>query len=70
MRRVMSALAAAVIAAVPASAQTAQPAPAAAPAITEDFKPSSLNQPGQQYPQVNSQGYVRFRIVAPSIGDA
>jgi predicted alpha/beta superfamily hydrolase len=31
----------------------------------EDFKPSTLNQPGQQYPQVNSQGYARFRIVAP-----
>jgi len=31
----------------------------------EDFKPSVLNQPGQQYPQVNSQGYARFRIVAP-----
>jgi len=36
-----------------------------APTITEDFKPSSLNQPGQEYPQVNSQGYVRFKIVAP-----
>jgi hypothetical protein len=35
------------------------------PTITEDFKPSALNQPGQQYPQVNSQGYARFRIVAP-----
>jgi enterochelin esterase-like enzyme len=35
------------------------------PVIIEDFKPSTLNQPGQQYPQVNSQGYVRFRIVAP-----
>jgi enterochelin esterase-like enzyme len=35
------------------------------PTIKEDFVPSSLNQPGQQYPQVNSQGYVRFRIVAP-----
>lgn len=33
--------------------------------MLEDFKPSSLNQPGQQYPQVNSQGYARFRIVAP-----
>jgi 1,4-alpha-glucan branching enzyme len=33
--------------------------------IVEDFKSSSLNQPGQQYPQVNSQGYVRFHIVAP-----
>ena len=36
-----------------------------APTITEDFKPSSLNQPGQEYPQVNSQGYVRFKIIAP-----
>jgi enterochelin esterase-like enzyme len=35
------------------------------PTIKEDFKPSTLNQPGQQYPQVNSQGYARFRIVAP-----
>ena len=35
-------------------------------AITEDFKPSSLNQPGQEYPQVNSQGYARFKITAPS----
>ena len=34
--------------------------------IKEDFKPSSLNQPGQEYPQVNSQGYARFRIIAPS----
>ena len=33
--------------------------------IAEDFKPSSQNQPGQEYPQVNSQGYARFRIVAP-----
>lgn len=33
--------------------------------VSEDFKPSTLNQPGQEYPQVNSQGYVRFRIVAP-----
>lgn len=35
-------------------------------AILEDFKPSSLNQPGQEYPQVNSQGYARFKIIAPS----
>src|ERR1035437_6526923 len=33
--------------------------------VVEDFKPSSLNQPGQQYPQVNSQRYARFRILAP-----
>ena len=31
----------------------------------EDFKPSELNQPGQEYPQVNSQGYARFRVAAP-----
>src|SRR5689334_10824352 len=36
------------------------------PTILEDFKPSSLNQPFQAYPQVNSQGYVRFRIYAPN----
>ncbi|MFW9871463.1 MAG: alpha/beta hydrolase-fold protein, partial [Candidatus Thorarchaeota archaeon] len=35
------------------------------PIIKEDFKPSTLNQPGQQYPQVNSQGFARFRIKAP-----
>jgi len=35
------------------------------PTITEDFKPSTLNQPGQEYPQVNSQRYARFRIEAP-----
>ena len=33
--------------------------------MAEDFQPSSLNQPGQQYPQVNSERRVRFRIVAP-----
>ncbi len=35
------------------------------PEIKEDFVPSVLNQPGQEYPQVNSQGYARFRITAP-----
>ena len=40
-------------------AQTTQPP------IIEDFKPSTKNQPGQEYPQVNSQGYARFKIVAP-----
>ena len=38
----------------------------APPAIVEDFTPSELNQPGQEYPQVNSQGYARFKIIAPS----
>jgi len=36
------------------------------PSIIEDFQPSSLNQPGQEFPQVNSQGFVRFRILAPA----
>ncbi len=36
-----------------------------AQAIREDFVPSTLNQPGQAYPQVNSEGYARFRIEAP-----
>lgn len=31
----------------------------------EDFQPSVSNQPGQQYPMVNSQGYARFRVFAP-----
>lgn len=35
------------------------------PEIKDDFKPSTLNQPGQEYPQVNSQGYARFQIHAP-----
>ncbi len=34
-------------------------------AEADDWKPSTLNQPGQEYPQVNSQRYARFRIVAP-----
>jgi enterochelin esterase-like enzyme len=51
---------------VPVVAQTQQPAnlaPQIAP--VEDFKPSSLNQPNRQYPQVNSEGRVRARVVAP-----
>jgi GH35 family endo-1,4-beta-xylanase/enterochelin esterase-like enzyme len=37
--------------------------------VANDFKPSTKNQPGQDYPQVNSQGYVRFRVVAPDAKD-
>jgi enterochelin esterase-like enzyme len=48
-----------------ASAPTIVSAQVEARAISDDFKPSSLNQPGQEYPQVNSQGYVRFRVNAP-----
>jgi len=40
------------------TAQTNEP-------VVEDFKPSSLNQPGKQYPQVNSERRVRVRVVAP-----
>ncbi len=57
--RLIIILLAAVIAGGTCLAQTDQPT------IKEDFKPSALNQPGQEYPQVNSQGYARFRIVAP-----
>lgn len=38
---------------------------AQAPAVRNDFKPSSVNQPGKQYPQVNSEGRVRVSISAP-----
>ncbi|MGD9160713.1 MAG: hypothetical protein PVG39_20010, partial [Desulfobacteraceae bacterium] len=41
------------------TAQTNRPSP------VNDWNPSSLNQPGQEYPQVNSEGYARFRINAP-----
>jgi enterochelin esterase family protein len=34
-------------------------------AVIEDFKPSSVNQPGKQYPMVNSEGRVRVSVVAP-----
>jgi len=51
-------LALALLAGLPAGAQTNQPA-------VEDFKPSSLNQAGKPYPQVNSERRVRARVVAP-----
>jgi len=38
-------------------AQTNQPA--------DDWKPAPSNMPGQQYPQVNSEGRVRARLLAP-----
>jgi alpha-N-arabinofuranosidase len=47
----------ALMAGLPAMAQTNQPP-------VEDFKPSSLNQPGKQYPQVNSERRVRARVAA------
>lgn len=33
--------------------------------IKEDFKPATTNQPGKDYPQVNSEGRVRVKILAP-----
>jgi enterochelin esterase-like enzyme len=42
---------------------------AQSPEVLEDFQPSSLNQPGKEYPMVNSQGYARFRIQAPQAKD-
>ncbi len=34
-------------------------------APVEDWKPASSNQPGKEYPKVNSERRVKFRIVAP-----
>ncbi len=53
----------------PTAAERAAQAQAAieaakAPAA-EDFKPSSLNQPGRQFPAVNSERRVRARVMAP-----
>ena len=31
----------------------------------DDWVPNPKNQPGQEYPQVNSEGFARFRVVAP-----
>jgi enterochelin esterase family protein len=33
--------------------------------VVEDFQPSSANQPGKEFPQVNSEGRVRVSISAP-----
>jgi len=59
IRNTLATLFAVALTAVSCLAQTSQPA------VLDDFKPSVLNQPGQEYPQVNSQGYARFRIQAP-----
>ncbi|WP_128548615.1 alpha/beta hydrolase-fold protein [Larkinella soli] len=59
IRNTLLALALVAAAAAGSAAQTGSSS------VREDFKPSVLNQPGQEYPQVNSQGYVRFRVKAP-----
>ena len=33
--------------------------------VVEDFKPATTNQPGKEYPKVNSEGRVRAQISAP-----
>src|SRR5690606_13738146 len=33
--------------------------------IVEDFEPSEVNQPGKEFPKVNSEGRVRMQIEAP-----
>ncbi len=58
-RKFLSLLVAAFIVSAGCVAQTAA-------VVKEDFKPSTLNQPYQEYPQVNSDGYARFKIIAPS----
>lgn len=55
-------LTAAAVTLVVAGTSSAQNNPAE---IKDDFISSILNQPGQEYPKVNSQGYARFRILAP-----
>ena len=52
-----------ILAQPPQAPANAAPAPLG-PAV-EDFKPSSANQPGSEYPQVNSERRVRVRISAP-----
>jgi len=64
----------ALLCAQPVIAQTPAPAPAPAPATApapapipvDDWKPASTNQPGKDYPKVNSEGRVKFRIEAPA----
>ena len=59
----LAAAAAPILAQPPQAPASAVPAPQG-PAVN-DFKPSSANQPGSEYPQVNSERRVRVRIVAP-----
>lgn len=49
----------------PPATQTKPQASSLSENIKDDFQPASTNQPGREYPQVNSEGRVKFRIVAP-----
>ena len=51
-------LAVVLLAGLPARGQTNEQ-------VVEDFKPSTLNQPNKQFPQVNSEGRVRTRVSTP-----
>ncbi|HEY5913837.1 MAG TPA: alpha/beta hydrolase-fold protein [Verrucomicrobiae bacterium] len=66
MKRILSFAFGPALFALTASAQTPEKSGSGtqAPAV-EDFKPASTNQRGSEYPQVNSEGRVRARIVAP-----
>lgn len=48
-----------------ASVMAVQFCPAQTNQPVQDFKPVTSNQQGKQYPQVNSEGRVRERVVAP-----
>jgi enterochelin esterase-like enzyme len=48
-----------------ASMLLVQPCLAQNDAPADNWKPASSNQPGKEYPMVNSEGRVKFRIVAP-----
>ncbi len=48
----------------PVAKQAPAPTPSDVTAV-DDWKPSSINQKGKEYPQVNSERRARFRIVAP-----
>jgi GH35 family endo-1,4-beta-xylanase/enterochelin esterase-like enzyme len=49
----------------PVANTTSAPSNALPEGIKDDFQPAVTNQPGKDYPQVNSQGRIKFRIVAP-----
>lgn len=49
----------------PAAATEKQSSSRIPEGIKDDFKPAPTNQSGKEYPQVNSQGRIKFRVVAP-----
>lgn len=58
-RFIILVMAAGLMITAPLSAQTDQDK------VVEDFESSSVNQPGKEFPKVNSEGRVRVRIEAP-----